>query len=112
MLGNGNNECVISTTEYDFHPLRAFSVKDDNKINFQWQEYELTRSQDLPNMVHDAGAFYFFTTVAFKQQKRLLMNETFGLEIPKSRAVDIDILEDFELAELLQRRLLNLDNPK
>ncbi len=58
-------DCIISVTEFDFHPLRAFEIKGDGKLNFKWPENALTRSQDLPDLLHDAGAFYFSTPQLF-----------------------------------------------
>lgn len=102
-LTNNKADCIISVTEFDFHPLRAFEVKEDATLSFKWPENALTRSQDLPDFLHDAGAFYFFNTNAFIKQQKLVMPNTIGYKIERSRAVDIDTLEDFEFAKLLHQ---------
>lgn len=104
-LKQENADSVISTTEFDFHPLRAFEVQDGIKLNFKWPENALTRSQDLPEFLHDAGAFYFFKTAAFVEQEKLVMKNTIGHKIERRRAVDIDTPEDFEFAEFLHKHL-------
>ncbi len=99
-------DCIISVTEFDFHPLRAFEVKDNNHITFKWPENALTRSQDLPELIHDAGAFYFFNTQSFMAQKALIMRKTIAYKIDRNRAIDIDTHEDFELAKLLHKQIM------
>ena len=96
-------DSIISTTEFDFHPLRAFEVHEGKRLVFKYPENALTRSQDLPELLHDAGAFYFFKTAAFIEQKKLVMNNTIGHKIERHRAVDIDTPEDFEFAKLLHQ---------
>ncbi len=99
-------DCIISITEFDFHPLRAFETGPDERLDFKWPEHALTRSQDLPELMHDAGAFYFFDTKAFQEHRKLVMENTIGYPIERSRAVDIDTLEDFELAKVLHENWL------
>lgn len=98
-------DSVISVTEYDFHPLRAFEKTTDKRLQFNWPEHANSRSQDLPELIHDAGAFYFFDVKAFREQKTLVMNNTMPFPIPRNRAVDIDTPEDFEFAKHLHRYL-------
>jgi len=107
-LTQQNADCIISVTEFDFHPLRAFTVNENDKIDFKWPDYALTRSQDLPNFLHDAGAFYFFNTTSFKDQQKLVMKNTLGYKLERSRAVDIDTPEDFEFAKLLHANLMKV----
>jgi len=102
-LTKSNADSVVAVTEYDFHPLRAFETGRDGSLDFKWRENALTRSQDLPELLHDAGAFYFFDTAQFTSQKKLIMGKTFGYKIDRMRAVDIDTPKDFEFAELLHR---------
>lgn len=92
-----------SITEYDFPPLRAFSLSDDGRIAFNWPQYELTRSQDLPRLVHDAGAFYWLDTARFLKRQRLVGEDSIGWPMERLRAVDIDTEEDFHVAEFLMR---------
>jgi len=105
MLMQEKADAVISVTEYDFHPLRAFEAGKNGRLEFKDPQHALTRSQDLPELLHDAGAFYFFDTASFARQDRLVMDHTLGYQLPRMRALDIDTQEDFEFAELLHRQL-------
>ena len=94
---------MISTTDFDFPPLRGFRLFDGDRIAFNWPQYELTRSQDLPAMVHDAGAFYWLETRRFLERQRLVGEDSIGWPMERLRAVDIDTEEDFRFAEFLMR---------
>ncbi|MGI9350805.1 MAG: pseudaminic acid cytidylyltransferase [Rhizobiaceae bacterium] len=96
-------DCVVSVTEFDFHPLRAFRRDDSDRLAFHWPEHALTRSQDLPEMVHDAGAFYFFNVKRFIESGKLISKNTIGFQLSRMQAVDIDTPEDFEFAKVLHR---------
>jgi len=103
LLTEADADSVIAVTDYDFHPLRAFKIGREGTLDFKWPENALTRSQDLPELTHDAGAFYFFNTTQFISQEKLVMDKTLGYRLERMRAVDIDTPEDFEFAELLHR---------
>lgn len=109
-LEKTGSDCIISVTEYDFHPLRSFEIDSNGRLTFKWPENALTRSQDLPDLLHDAGAFYFFKTSAFKEQKKLVMDNTIGHSIERNRAVDIDTPEDLEFAKLLHQHIYDNGN--
>ena len=105
-LTKSNADAVISVSEFDFHPLRAFEIGKDESISFKWPDYALTRSQDLPELLHDAGAFYFLDTSKFAEQGKLVMDNTLGYRLERLRSLDIDTEEDFTLAEMLHRHLV------
>lgn len=98
--------CVISVTEYDFHPLRAFAVGRDQTLSFNWPEHALTRSQDLPEMLHDAGAFYLLNVSSFVDAGAIIHGKTLGQPIPRNRALDIDTPTDLEMARAQHRALI------
>ena len=62
-----------------------------------WKEFANTRSQDLPELIHDAGQCYFYNLKKFKDKEY----RTVGYKIPRTQAQDIDTLEDFKQAEIL-----------
>lgn len=103
MLQEQNADCVLSVTEYDFHPLRAFEKGKDNSLNFKWPEHALTRSQDLDELVHDAGMFYVMKAQSLLRSRKIISGKTLGLKLPRNQAIDIDIYEDLEIARTLHR---------
>lgn len=92
---------LLPVTEFDFHPLRALHLDAGGAVSFAHPQYELTRSQDLPLLLHDAGAFYWLRTRDFLSGGRIVGPGTLGWPIPRTRAIDIDTEEDFRLARIL-----------
>lgn len=97
---------AISVTTFDFPILRAFAVCKDGSVAFNWPEYEMTRSQDLPEFLHDAGQFYWLDAKLFLQCERLIMPGTRPVMLPSKRVRDLDTPEDWEVAELMAKTLL------
>ena len=97
---------ALSVTTFDFPILRGFKRCEDGSIMFNWPEYELTRSQDLPEFYHDAGQFYWVNSVVFKESGRLIMPGTRPVILPRKRVQDLDTPEDWEAAELMAQVLL------
>lgn len=90
---------MIPVTSFDFPPLRGFKVGEDGSVGYAFPEYAQARSQDLPEMVHDCGRFYFANTEAFKRSGSFITERTRALRIPSKYVQDIDTLEDWEIAE-------------
>lgn len=99
---------VIPVASFEFPPLRGYVIDADDSMSYAFPEYAQTRSQDLPEMVHDCGRFYFSTTMAYVESGSFLTTDTKPLRIPARLVQDIDTLEDWEIAEqkyLLMERM-------
>ena len=85
------------------HPIqRAMRMGATGAMAFAFPENELTRTQDLEPMFHDAGQFYFGLAQAWLSGARM-HTAGIGFEIPSWRVVDIDHEDDWTRAELLVR---------
>lgn len=96
---------VVPVTAFDFAPLRGFRVGPEGELAYAFPEYALARSQDLPEMVHDCGRFYFARVGAFEESGGFMTPATRALYIPGSLVQDIDTPEDWELAEQKYRTM-------
>jgi pseudaminic acid cytidylyltransferase len=103
LMAKGDAYSVITVTDYDFPPMRAYRLTEAGNLAFNWPEHELTRSQDLPHLVHDAGAFYWLRTAPFLKRMRLTGPNSLPLQLGRLEACDIDTEEDFRFAEMLVR---------
>lgn len=90
---------VIPVISFDFPPLRGFRFDENGRLQYAFPEYALSRSQDLPDMVHDCGRFYFATVEAFEKSQGFVTERTKAIYIESKLVQDIDVLEDWELAE-------------
>ncbi len=61
------------------------------------------RSQDLQKLFHDSGTFYIFRINYLKNKSHFFSKKTVSYIIPKFRAIDIDEIEDFKLAEYIKK---------
>lgn len=100
---------VIPVTSFDFPPLRGFRVGEDGSLEYAFPEFAQTRSQDLPEMVHDCGRFYFAKVASFHETGNFITNNTRFLRIPGRLVQDIDTPEDWELAEQKYRAMTQED---
>ena len=108
LLKNKNADSIIPINKFSFPIWRSFKM-DEGRLSFNWPEYELKRSQDLPTSYHDAGQFYFFNVQKFFESKKLVSANTFGLVVPESEVQDIDNEEDWQIAEIKYSFLLQRD---
>jgi CMP-N-acetylneuraminic acid synthetase len=90
---------VFSVTPFPFPILRALQIAEDGHMAMWWPEYELTRSNDLPDAYHDAGQFYWLACDAFLQNKRMYGRDALPVILPRYLVQDIDTPEDWETAE-------------
>ena len=65
----------------------------------------LIKTQDLPVLYEENSCIYLFTKEAFEKNKRRIGNNPILFEINQIEAVDIDVEEEFILAEKLHKVL-------
>lgn len=88
------------------HPIqRALRMSASGHMSMFFAEYAQTRSQDLEPAYHDAGQFCWGTAAAFIEGRFPMLLNSAAVVLPRSRVVDIDTAEDWELAEALHSAL-------
>jgi len=101
-----NSNYVYPVTEYP-HPIqRSVRCSPDGKIQFFMPQYELSRTQDLEPLYHDAAQFYWGTTTAWINEMNM-HSEGLGIPIPRWRVVDIDTQDDWLFASYLFNSIIN-----
>ena len=97
---SNQNSYVFSITKYP-HPIqRALYLSKDNTTKMFSQDDFFKRTQDLEDTYHDAGQFYLASRDTWKS-KINIFDEAKPIIIPSWRAIDIDTVEDWKLAELI-----------
>lgn len=94
-------EFTFSVTSYASTIFRSLKLNQDGAVSMFWPEYELTRSQDLPQAWHDAGQFYWGRKEAFLNSPGVFSAHSYPVILPRHLVQDIDTLEDWEAAEQL-----------
>ncbi len=100
------NDMVMPVTVFSFPIQRALKKDEKDRVEFLYEEYKLTRSQDLEQMYHDVGQFYWFNISKVLSSKSLMQPNTGCVVIDELRAQDIDNLSDWKLSELKYKLLM------
>jgi N-acylneuraminate cytidylyltransferase len=92
---------AFSVTGYASPIQRAIRINSTGRVEALWPENITARSQDLEEVYHDAGQFYWGTTKAFEQGDVVFSNCSVPIKLPRYLVQDIDTVEDWKLAELM-----------
>ncbi len=106
LLTSSKAESLLPVVKFSFPPQRATVIKN-GKIVMKWPEYINTRSQDLEEYYHDCGQFYILKADSFYKSKKLITDNTIPYIIQETEVQDIDNLEDWAIAEMKYRLIIN-----
>lgn len=98
-------EFAFGVTSYSFTVFRSLKRNPDGTVSMLWPENELKRSQDLPEVWHDAGQFYWGRKEAFLSRPGVFSARSYPVILPRHLVQDIDTQEDWELAERMFKTL-------
>ena len=99
------SDYCFSVTRFPFPVQRAIRISQDNKVNMLYPEHFNSRSQDLDEVYHDAGQFYWGKAQAFKDELSLFSEAAAPYILPRYLVQDIDTLEDWIRAEVMYKAL-------
>lgn len=102
-------DSIITVSKFSYPIWRSLSVEETGHIHFNFPEFIKSRSQDLPDSFHDSGQFYFFKIPQFYvlENKNVFGLNKGCIEIPESETQDIDTIEDWNLALLKAKFLID-----
>ena len=92
----------MPVVKFSFPTQRGMVIKE-KRVQFQYPEYETSRSQDLEPVYHDCGQFYFCRTDALLKYNTMIPPDTIPMVLPEEEVQDIDNLSDWKLAEVKYR---------
>jgi N-acylneuraminate cytidylyltransferase len=96
---------TFSATSYAFPIQRALRINKIGQVEMFNPEYFNTRSQDLEEVYHDAGQFYWGSTQAWQENRIIFGSASVPILLPRYRVQDIDTQEDWIRAEWLFKAL-------
>lgn len=94
-------EYILAATKYNYSVRRSFEINKKQTINMLFPEYYSKRSQDINDVYHDAGQFYWGKSDTFIKKKRVITSKSIIYEISNKRVIDIDTMDDWNYAKLL-----------
>ena len=94
-----NKDSLFSVTRFQtrFYTENGEALNHDPEV--------LIKTQDLPVLYEENSCIYIFTKEAFEKNKRRIGNHPMLFEINQLEAVDIDVEEEFILAQKLHKVL-------
>ena len=101
VLQTSGAEYAFSVTRYAFPIQRAIRITPDQRVVMFQPEHFDTRSQDLEEIWHDAGQFYWGEASAWLEGKPLFSQNASPVTISRHRVQEIDTPEDWQQAEWL-----------
>jgi len=105
MLKESRADFVFSAGKFAYPIQRGFRVNDAGLAERLCPEHRHTRSQDLEEVYHDAGQFYWGTSKAFLDYSDPISMAGIAHVLPRTRVHDIDTKEDWAVAELMFKAL-------
>lgn len=105
LLEEGGWDFAFTATDFPSPIFRAFKRTTTGGVEMFWPENFETRSQDLPQALHDAGQFYWGRPQAWMAGERIFGPSSAPLIVPRWRVQDIDTPDDWLRAEALFRAL-------
>jgi N-acylneuraminate cytidylyltransferase len=107
ILETGAWQFVFSATTFAAPIHRSFWENAQGGLEMFFPEYSATRSQDLPEAMHDAGQFYWGRAQAWLDRIKIFDKHSTVVKIPRWRALDIDTEEDWAQAETMMSGFLS-----
>jgi pseudaminic acid cytidylyltransferase len=103
LLVSSGADYVVSVARFEAPVQRALRRDDQGRIGMMHPEHASTRSQDLEPAYFDAGKFYWARAGSWAAGNPILAGNSVGIELPRGRAQDIDLADDWEWSERLFR---------
>ena len=100
-LQTGDWQFTFSVTDFEYPIFRSFKAHPDGGVEMFFPEHFETRSQDLPEALHDAAQFYWGKPEAWLNHLKMFDLHSFPVMIPRWRIQDIDTEDDWKRAELV-----------
>lgn len=110
LLNKGKYKSVLSATSFSYPVQRSFYKRND-RLKMLFPENFFSRSQDLEEVFHDAGQFYWSSSEAWIGVSEGFNEHSSIVQLPSWRVQDIDNLDDWKHAELIYK-VMNYENFK
>lgn len=100
ILIDSGADTVFPIVKFGYPVWRGLRKEGNGTVEMIWKEHLKSRSQDLEEVFHDAGQWYWFDVERFLLNKKLFTDNTKAIELSPLEVQDIDNLHDWHLAEL------------
>lgn len=106
MMEEKHANAIVSVCEVDHSPLWCNAIPDNGSLeNFISRDIVSTPRQKLDSYYRINGALYVVKTEYLFQTKSIYDEKCFALKMEKQHSIDIDDFLDFEIAEILLKKI-------
>lgn len=99
---------MVKSGEYDSSfaakKLQDFLWKDGKPFNYELNN--IPRTQDLPALYEETSGFYIYKGDVISKYNRRIGEKPYIVEVGEIEGIDIDELEDFEIADAIFNHLM------
>ena len=99
------NVYCLSIAEFPSEIDRALKINSKSMLEPLFKHNQFKRSQDLESYYYDAGQFYWASANTWLTKNKV-HEDSIGFVLPKGLVVDINSDEDWKLAEILFRSIV------
>jgi len=103
LIKTGKWDSIIAATNFSYPIFRSFENLPEGGLKMIFPEHYNSRSQDLPEIYHDAGLFYWAKPEIWKNKPERYSEKNSIVKIPNYRIQDIDTLDDWKRAEIIYK---------
>lgn len=91
---------VNPVVKFSFPPQRGIIINDKGILQSIYMENRFVRSQDLEDIYHDSGQFYWYDVEKFMENDGIMDGYSAPLIMDELHVQDIDNETDWEIAEM------------
>ncbi|QWD46258.1 pseudaminic acid cytidylyltransferase [Polynucleobacter paneuropaeus] len=100
LLMTDDVDYAFPVVEFEYPIQRALKISAGQSCEMFSEEHYLSRSQDLTHSYHDAGQFYWGSWKSWLEKRKIFCSKSKVLITPRLRAQDIDVEDDWIMAEI------------
>ena len=103
LIKKNNWDSVIAATKYSYPIYRSFKKLSTGGLKMVFPKHYNSRSQDLPEIYHDAGQFCWAKPKIWKNKPTGFSKNKTVIELSNLLVQDIDTIEDWKKAEKIYK---------
>lgn len=100
-----NRTSIFPVVGFSFPIWRGLRETGRGTVELVWPKHVHTRSQDLEDIYHDAGQWYWCNVSDLQRERKLFSANSSVIKLNQTEVQDIDNLIDWEMAELKYKLL-------
>ena len=101
-------EAAIPVVRYSYPIQRALKIEKNGLLKMIEPKNMFKMSCDFIPTFHDCGQFYWLKVSTFLRRKEVFARRSVAIEVPESEVQDIDVEEDWKVAEIKYKILHKL----